>query len=198
MESKLKSICVFCGSSIGRNPAYRDAAVRLGQILAQNKIRLIYGGASVGIMGAVADATMAAGGEVVGVIPGNLFKKEVAHAGLTKLHTVGSMHERKAMMEQLSDGFIALPGGWGTFEEFFEILTWAQLGLHRKPIGLLNIEGYYESLLQLVDHGIKEEFIQPDYRRLLLSDSDPARLLEQFRNYEPLALPKWVVDQNQT
>ena len=198
MKSKIQSICVFCGASNGKNPVHQKAAVELGRVLAQNKIRLVYGGASVGLMGTVADAALGAGGEVIGVIPGHLFTKEVAHSGLTELHPVKSMHERKAKMEQLSDAFIALPGGWGTFEELFEILTWAQLGLHQKPIGLLNIDGYYRHLIEMVEHGIREEFIRPEYRKLIYDDTNPARLVQRFETYEPLELPRWLTNQNQT
>src|SRR3546814_750650 len=152
-------LCVFCGSSDGARPAYRDAAHALGKALADAGIGLVYGGAAVGLMGAVADGALARGGEVMGVLPRSLADRELAHPGLTQLHVVGSMHERKAMMAKLSDGFIALPGGLGTFEELFEIWTWAQLGYHRKPVALLNVDGYYDGLLSFLDHPVREAFV---------------------------------------
>jgi uncharacterized protein (TIGR00730 family) len=194
----MKSICVFCGSSSGRDPEFLQAATSLGRLLADEGFRLVYGGASVGLMGAVADAVLQAGGEVTGVLPRNLFLKEVAHAGLTDLRIVESMHERKALMASLSDGFIALPGGFGTFEEFFEILTWAQLGLHGKPMGLLNIRDYYSSLLALADHGVREGFVREEHRALILTDDSSERLLEKMRAFTPLPLPKWVKSLSET
>jgi uncharacterized protein (TIGR00730 family) len=173
----LRSVCVFCGSKSGNAPAYTAAAAALGTALAERAIRLVYGGGNSGLMGVMADSCMAAGGEVVGVMPGALADREVAHRGITKLHIVGSMHERKALMAQLADAFIALPGGFGTFDELFEIVTWRQIGLHGKPIGLLDVRGYYQPLLQMADHAVAEGFIKPDDRSNLLSAEDPALLL---------------------
>src|SRR5512140_2299313 len=164
----MKRICVFCGSSVGRNPRYVEAARRVGVALARRGIGLVYGGASVGLMGAVADAALEAGGEVVGVIPKALQLRELAHARLTTLHVVASMHERKAKMAELADGFVALPGGMGTLEEFAEILTWAQLGLHAKPSGLLDVGGYYAPLIQFFDRAVVEGFVRPEHRRMVL------------------------------
>jgi len=188
----MKRVCVFCGSSIGSRPVYREAAQALGAALARRNLGLVYGGGKVGLMGVVADAALAAGGEVIGVIPDFLEAKEVGHRGLTELRVVGSMHERKAMMAALSDGFIALPGGYGTLEEFGEILTWAQLDLHHKPIGLLDVAGYYDPLLRLFDHAVAEGFLSPALRALVLEESDPARLLDALAAHEPRAVAKWA------
>ncbi|WP_039786584.1 TIGR00730 family Rossman fold protein [Actinoalloteichus spitiensis] len=178
-------ICVFCGSSRGRGERYVEAARALGELLAARDIGLVYGGASVGTMGAVADATIAAGGSVTGVIPTQLVDREIAHPGLTDLRVVSDMHERKAMMAELSDGFIALPGGAGTLEELFEVWTWAQIGLHAKPLGLLDVGGYYQPLRRFVDHMVSEEFLAPVFRDMLLVGSEPAELLDRFVRYEP-------------
>lgn len=180
----MKRICVFCGSSPGLRPAYALAAQGLGRALAAKKIGLVYGGAKVGMMGALASASVDAGGEVIGVMPRSLVAKEVAFTGLKDLRIVGSMHERKALMAELSDGFIALPGGLGTIEEFFEVLTWAQLDMHRKPCGLLNVGGYYDRLARFIDHAAEEQFISPAGRSLLLMDETPEGLLRQFERYE--------------
>jgi uncharacterized protein (TIGR00730 family) len=188
----LNSLCVFCGSSSGNRPIYRDSAATLGRVLAAQGITLVYGGGNVGLMGVVADACLEAGGRVVGVIPQLLVDKEVAHLGLTELHVVGSMHERKALMADLAGAFLALPGGAGTFDEFFEILTWAQLGLHRKACGLLNVEGYYDPLLAMADHAVAEGFLRPAHRSMLLSDTDPVRMLDGLRGYEPPVVEKWA------
>jgi len=188
---KLNNICVFCGSSLGRRPAYKLAAQAMGKALAKRGIGLVYGGGNVGLMGVVADATLAAGGEVIGVIPEFLLTKEIAHPGLSKLHIVNSMHSRKALMAESSDAFIAMPGGYGTLDEFCEILTWSQLGLHQKPHGLLNVEGYYEPLLRLFDHAVSEEFIKPIHRSLVLEASDPESLLDLLANYPPQNVDKW-------
>ena len=169
----MKRICVFCGSSPGARPEYIKTARELGTALAKNKIGLVYGGAKVGMMGAVASATMEAKGEVTGVIPKELVKKEVAFTGITDLRIVNSMHERKALMADLSDGFIALPGGLGTIEEFFEVLTWAQLGIHKKPCGFLNVSGYYDKAIEFIDHAVEEQFIGPASRSLILADESP-------------------------
>ena len=188
----LNTICVFCGSSGGLKPGYRAAATELGELLAAGGLTLIYGGGSTGLMGTVADATLGAGGEVIGVIPHALVAKEVSHSGLTKLHVVDSMHERKAMMASLSDAFIALPGGFGTAEELCEILTWGQLGIHQKPVGLLNVEGFFDALLEWLDHSSREGFIRPEHRQLLLADTNPSRLIARMSAYEIPTVEKWL------
>ena len=170
-------ICVFCGSQAGSNGLYKQAAIDLGQLLAHSGYGLVYGGGQVGLMGVIADAVLASGGEVIGVIPETMVARELAHTGVTRLQVVSGMHERKARMAALADAFIALPGGYGTFEELFEVITWAQLGLHRKPIGLLNVAGYFSALAALVEHAIAEGFIRPEHGRLLSSSDDPATLL---------------------
>jgi uncharacterized protein (TIGR00730 family) len=169
-------ICVFCGSNIGSGSAYAEAAGKLGTTLAQRSCGLVFGGGRVGLMGKVADAALAAGGEVIGVIPQALVAKELAHRGVTDLRVVGSMHERKALMAELSDAFIALPGGYGALDEFCEILTWVQLGLQRKPCGVLNVEGYYDWLLRFLDHAVEQQFIHPAHREMLIVDDDPSKL----------------------
>jgi len=193
----VNSICVFCGSRSGTDPAYEVAARCLGQALAQANITLVYGGGNVGLMGVVADAALEAGGEVVGVIPEALMRREIGHPGLTKLHVVASMHERKAKMAELSDGFVALPGGTGTLEEFFEVLTWAQLGEHEKPCGLLDIAGYYGPLLAVFDHMVEKGFLKDHHREMLLLERDPTTLLERFARYEPPRVAKWI-DESET
>ena len=178
---------------MGKRQEYQQAARDLGQELVARGLGLVYGGASVGLMGVIADTVLAGGGEVIGVIPRALFRREVAHEHLTALHEVGSMHERKALMADLSDGFIALPGGFGTFDELFEITTWAQLGLHTKPIGLLNVAGYFMPLLTMVDHAVTEGFIPPNYAHILLNSTSPADLLDSFAAYAPLSdQAKWL------
>jgi uncharacterized protein (TIGR00730 family) len=188
----LRSLCVFCGSSFGRNPLYREAAETVGRLVARRGLQLVYGGGTVGLMGALADAALAAGGRVVGVIPEALVLREVGHERLSERHVVRSMHERKGLMAELADGFLALPGGFGTFEELFEIVTWAQLGLHRKPVGLLNVAGYYDGLLALVEHAARERFVRDAHRDALLSDDDPARLLDRLASQRPPAVEKWI------
>jgi uncharacterized protein (TIGR00730 family) len=183
---------------MGLRPAYKLAAQAMGETLAGRGIGLVYGGGNVGLMGVVADATLAAGGEVIGVIPEFLVAKEIAHTGLTKLHVVSSMHERKALMAELSDAFVALPGGYGTLEEFCEILTWSQLGLHHKPQGLLNIEGYYQPLLRLFDQAVTEQFLKPQLRSLVLEAPDPEQLLDLMANYRPQTVDKWIKRDIQT
>lgn len=190
----MKSIVVFCGSGEGNKPVYKEAAHELGTTLATQGIRLIYGGARVGIMGAVAEAALAAGGEVIGVIPHFLRTKEVAHEGLTELIVTENMHERKLKMHELSDGIIALPGGWGTMEELFEMLTWAQLGLHVRPVGLLNVNGYYNALNTLCDTMVNEGFIPADVRGMLLTNTTVEGLLEQMHSYIPIQTPKWITN----
>lgn len=191
----MNRICVFCGSSAGVRPDYRAMAERMARAIASRGLSVVYGGGRVGLMGALADATLAAGGEVIGVIPEALALKEVAHSGLTALHVVDSMHTRKAMMADLSDAFVAMPGGFGTFEEFCEILTWAQLGIHRKPIGLLDVAGYYEPLLALFDRAHVEGFVRPEHRALVLPSSDPDDLLDRLAAWRPDGLApveKWI------
>ncbi|WP_042166579.1 TIGR00730 family Rossman fold protein [Paenibacillus gorillae] len=191
----MKSIAVFCGSRNGASEVYVKGAKALGKELAKRDIALVYGGASVGVMGAVANSVMEAGGRVIGVMPAFLDKREIAHKSLSELIIVESMHERKAKMAELSDGFITMPGGPGTMEEFFEIFTWAQLGLHQKPCGLLNINGYYNPLIELFNHMTAEQFMEEKYRRMTLVDEDPSALLEQFYSYEPPALKTYLNDQ---
>ncbi len=193
----IQSVCIYCGSNSGSRPAYTSAANEMGALLARRRIRLVYGGGRVGLMGAIADAVLAGGGEVIGVIPQSLVSKEVAHLGLKDLRVVPSMHERKALMADLADAFIALPGGFGTLEEFAEILTWAQLGLHRKPHGLLNIEGFYDPLLAFFNHAVTENFIRQAHRELVISETDPARLLDALATVQPPNLDKWI-DRDQT
>ena len=197
-EWPLKRVCVFCGSSVGTRPAYVDAARLLAAELVQRKLGLVYGGGQVGLMGALADATLVHGGEVIGVIPGPLASRELAHPGVTEMRVVPSMHERKATMASLSDGFIALPGGLGTLEETLEILTWAQLGIHSKPVGVLNVEGYYDGLLRFLSHAVREEFVQPEYFALLLFGDTPAELLDKFSAWEPPALKRAWLTTSQT
>ncbi len=187
-----KRLCVFCGSSHGVNPVYAKAAKETGAELARRGIALVYGGGNVGLMGVLADAVLAGAGHVIGVIPEALMAREVGHRGLPDLRIVKTMHERKALMAELSDGFVALPGGFGTFEEFFEILTWAQLGLHSKPCGLLNVNGFYDPLLNLVDRAIDERFIKPRQRELIAVESDFGTLLDRMANQHVPHEPKWI------
>jgi uncharacterized protein (TIGR00730 family) len=188
----MRRVCVFTGSSSGAHDAYRAAAADLGRLLATRGIGVVYGGARVGLMGVVADAALAAGGEVIGVIPDALVAKEVAHKGLTDLRVVASMHERKALMSDLSDAFVAMPGGWGTLEEFFEVLTWAQLGLHRKPCGLLNTRGYFDGLLAFLSHTIREGFVRPENTGLIAVAPTPGELLERLGSPPPPPVEKWL------
>jgi len=186
----VRRICVFAGSSLGARPVYTDVAQALGSEIARRGLGLVYGGASRGLMGVVADAALAAGGEVIGVLPGGLFVREVAHQELTELFEVGSMHERKALMAQLSDGFIALPGGFGTCDELFEAVTWAQIGIHQKPVGLLDVRDYFATLLAFVAHASDEGFIPPTHTNLLLRETDPAALLDAFARYQSPQEPR--------
>jgi uncharacterized protein (TIGR00730 family) len=188
----MKSIAVFCGSSMGALPSYREGAVELGKELARQGITLVYGGASVGIMGTVADAVLEAGGKAIGVLPKMLEDREIAHRGLTELIVVNSMHERKTKMSDLADGFIALPGGPGTMEEFFEVFTWGQLGLHGKPCGILNIDRYFDLLLAFFGHMNEQQFLQDKYASMVLSDSTPAGLLDKFRAYQPPSVKTYI------
>jgi len=189
---KINKICVYCGSSPGKNPAYLHAAESLAGVMCERSIGLVYGGAAIGVMGAIANAVLDGGGEATGVIPSSLAVKEVAHSNLTELHVVASMHERKAMMAELSDGFIALPGGWGTLEEIFEILTWAQLGFHHKPCGLLNVGGYYDGLIGFLDNAFEQQFVNELCRPMLMKAPGPASLLDQFAEYRAPRVRKWV------
>jgi uncharacterized protein (TIGR00730 family) len=194
----VKRICVFCGSAAGVRPAYADAARELGRELARRGLGLVYGGGSVGLMGVLADTVLVEGGEVIGVIPGPLATRELAHAGLTKLHVVASMHERKATMARLSDGFVALPGGLGTLEETLEVLTWAQLGIHRKPVGVLDVEGYWSGLERMLAHAVGEGFVRPEYAALLLRGTSASELLDHFTAWRAPAIPRAWLDASQT
>jgi hypothetical protein len=192
---ELRRVCVFCGSSLGARPDYAEAARVLGGELAERAIGLVYGGAHVGLMGAVADACRRAGGEVIGVIPGSLVEAEVAHTGLDDLRIVSTMHERKAVMAELSDGFVALPGGFGTLEEFCEVLTWSQLGLHSppKPCGLVDVAGFFGPLIALFDSAVDEGFLRPENRRLVLAAADPRTMLDALAGWQaPPPIRKWV------
>ncbi|RXZ79371.1 TIGR00730 family Rossman fold protein [Paenibacillaceae bacterium] len=191
----MNKIAVFCGSSNGASEHYQQGAKALGEELVKRNITLVYGGASVGVMGAVADAVLAAGGQVIGVLPGFLQNREIAHKHLSELIIVDSMHERKTVMAELADGFIAMPGGPGTLEEFFEIFTWAQLGLHQKPCGLLNINRYYDPLIAMFDRMLQEQFLQEKYRPMALVAEDPVQLLDQFNSYKPPAVKTYLTEQ---
>ena len=188
----MRRLCVFSGSSPGGHPDYAQAAEELGRALAAQDLGLVYGGAQVGLMGAIADAALEAGGEVVGVIPQALVDREIAHTGLSELQVVGSMHERKARMAELADGFIALPGGMGTLEELFEVYTWTQLGLHSKPLGLLDVRGYFESLVAFLDHAVAERFVTAEHREMLVVADGPDALLEAFRRWRAPVRAKWI------
>ena len=192
MSSRLQKLCVYCGSNPGKIGDYVDMARDLGQAMASRGIGLVYGGASVGVMGAIADAVLAGGTEVIGVIPESLATREVAHPSLDHLHVVHSMHERKSLMAELSDGFIALPGGWGTLEEIFEALTWTQLGFHSKPCGLLNVAGYYDHLAVFLDHAIDQQFVKEEYRPMIMMEHHPEQLLDRFENYQAPRVKKWI------
>ena len=187
----MKRICVFCGSNAGARSEYAEAARALATVLAERKLGIVYGGGNVGLMGVLADAALARGGEVIGVIPQKLVDKEVAHHGVTELRIVETMHERKALMNDLSDAFIALPGGFGTLDEFFEVLTWSQLGFHVKPCALLNVAGYYDGLLTMLDHAVTERFLRPAHRELVIADTDPLRLLQRLSAFVPAPKGKW-------
>jgi uncharacterized protein (TIGR00730 family) len=188
----LHTVCVFCAAGDGRNPIYVKQALEMGRYLAESGRRIVYGGGRTGLMGALAEGALAAGGEIIGIMPKHLVDHEVAHTGLTELRVVASMHERKSMLAELSDGFLAMPGGLGTLEELFEIWTWGQLGLHRKPYGVLNVHGYFTPLLRFLDHAVTEQFVRPEYRALLVVDSEPQALLARMEAMEPPPLPRWV------
>jgi uncharacterized protein (TIGR00730 family) len=198
----MQRICVFCGANAGFNPLYRAEAEKLGRLLAARGIELIYGAGNIGLMGAVADACLADGGTVTGIIPEALMGKEVAgrtvdHRALTRIEVVDSMHTRKARMAELADGFIALPGGFGTFEEFCEILTWGQLGFHVKPMGLLNLQGFYDPLLAMFDHAVREGFLRPQNRAMVLADTEIESLLARMAAYQPEPVSKWLQEEKQ-
>ncbi len=188
----MKSVCIFCGSSIGAQDAYRDDAARIGELLAERGLRMVYGGGKVGLMGVAADAALRAGGEVLGIIPESLMLKEVGHGSLTELVVTKTMHERKAAMADAADAFIALPGGFGTFDELCEILTWAQLGIHQKPIGLLNTLGFFSQLTTFFDFVMDQGFLRPEHRSLLLEQENPALLLDQMADWTPVNVAKWA------
>ncbi len=190
--SRFQSVCVYCGSGFGDRPEYREAAFGIGVMLAQRGIRVVYGGAQVGLMGTVADGALSVGGKVVGVIPRVLVEREIQHPGVTDLRVVDTMHTRKQMMVDLSDAFIALPGGFGTMDELFETLTWLQLGVHSKPLGLLDVSGFYEGLVAFVGHMTRSGFVRPQHAESLLVDADPVRLLERMEAFQPPTLGKWI------
>jgi len=192
MPARLSSVAVYCGSNLGAGPAYAEAATSLGRSLARRGIRLVYGGGQVGLMGAVSDAVLAAGGEVYGVITRALEAKEIAHPGLAALRVVETMHERKAEMADAADAFIMLPGGYGTFDEFFEVVSWTQLGIHRKPCGVLDVGGFFAPLSSLLDEATRRRFIHPAHRDMVLMDSDPGRLLDRLSAWTPVVASKWL------
>lgn len=193
----LKSICVFCGSKSGNDTQYQQSAIELGRLMAERKISLVYGGGSVGLMGIIADAVLDAGGEVIGVIPQQLAMKELIHPRVERMHIVDNMHTRKAMMSELCDAFIAMPGGFGTLEELFEVVSWLQLGIYRKPVGLLNTSGFYDPLLNLVDHCIETEFIKPKYRDLIIADPTPTTLVDHLTHHQLPVIEK-ILDLKET
>ena len=188
----LKSVCVFCGASPGARPIYHEAAAQLGRHIAERGLTLVYGGGAVGLMGVVADAALAAGGEVIGIIPQSLERAEIGHKGLTRLEVVDGMHARKARMAELADAFIALPGGLGTLEELFEVWTWGQLGYHAKPLGLLEVDGFYARLTDFLDHLVAERFVREQHRAILQVSQSPGELLDLMDAWQPTAAPKWV------
>lgn len=188
----MKSIAVFCGSSVGARPGYITGARRLGRLLANGNLRLVYGGGNIGLMREVADAALEAGGEVIGVMPRHIVDKEIAHTGVTELIIVNSMHERKAKMAELSDAFVALPGGFGTIDELFEIMTWNQLEIINKPVGLLNIEGFFDKLLDYIHHAVAERFVRSEHARNLIVENDEAALLQRLSTFQPTRAEKWI------
>jgi uncharacterized protein (TIGR00730 family) len=188
----LRTVCVFCAANPGDRPVYADQARAMGRVLAESGRRVVYGGGRTGLMGALAEGALGAGGEVIGIMPRHLVDREVAHTGLTQLHVVDSMHERKALLGELSDGFLAMPGGLGTLEELFEIWTWGQLGLHRKPYGLLEVNGFYRPLLAFLDHAVGAGFIRQQYRDLLVVDDDPAALVARMEAVQPPEVTRWM------
>lgn len=191
-DDVLKSVCVFCGSRMGNNPAYAEVAASMGRLLAGQARTVVYGGGHVGLMGALADGALAAGGTVIGVIPKSLQERELGHSGVTELHVVETMHDRKALMAEQSEAFIALPGGLGTYEEIFETATWSLLGIHNKPLGFLNVNGFYDLMEQQLDLATQEGFLLPEERELVLFDDDAERLLQRLDNFERTTAPKWM------
>lgn len=189
---KLDTVCVFCAANPGVDPVYAKRAADMGRFLAESGRRIVYGGGRTGLMGALAEGALSAGGQIVGVMPAHLVDREVAHTGLTELRVVASMHERKSLLAELSDGFLAMPGGLGTMEELFEVWTWGQLGLHRKPYGLLDMRGFFAPLLAFLDHAVVEGFIRQEYRDLLVVDTEPHALISRMESMSPPALPRWV------
>jgi uncharacterized protein (TIGR00730 family) len=189
---RIQRLCVFCGSSSGARPVYAEAAAELGRELAKSGFTLVFGGGRVGLMGVVADSVLAAGGEAIGVMPRALVEREIAHTSLTKLHVVESMHERKALMADLADAFLLLPGGYGSWEEFLEVVTWLQLGIHRKPCALLNVAGYYDALLSQASHALEEGFLRPAHKEMLVVEENPARLLARLEAARVPSETKWV------
>ena len=194
----LRRICVFCGSSPGARPAYAGATVELARLLAAQDIGVVYGGGGVGLMGQLADAALDAGAEITGVIPRSLVDREIGHPAVSDLRVVGSMHERKALMAELADAFVALPGGIGTLEEIIEVFTWAQLGLHRKPCALLDVEGYYDGIARFLDHAVAERFLNQEHRSTLIVERDAVMLLDRLRRHEPRAAPPKWIDREET
>ncbi len=188
----MQSLCVFCGSGVGNDPAFGQMAEALGQALVDRQITLVYGGGNIGLMGVIADEVMRGGGRAIGVIPKQLVEKELAHQGITELRVVGSMHERKALMAASADGFLALPGGYGTIEEFSEVLTWGQLGLHGKPMGLLNVSGYFDHFLRFLDHAVEVRLLRPEHRQLVLESDRAETLLQRMTDWRSSPLPKWI------
>jgi uncharacterized protein (TIGR00730 family) len=188
----IKTICVFCGSSAGKNSLYGLKAVSLGRFFLKNGYRLVYGGANVGLMSILADTILSGGGEVIGVMPKSLVEREVAHHHLTQMHIVEGMQERKALMADLSDAFIALPGAYGTFDELFEMLTWNQLGIITKPIGLLNVNRFFDPLIMMLDHAVEEKFLRPEHRAILQVEEDEEKLMEKMNAYQPVVAQKWI------
>jgi uncharacterized protein (TIGR00730 family) len=188
----IKNLCVFCGSSIGRKLLYSDHAVKLAEYLLTENITLVYGGANVGLMGVLADTMLAGGGMVIGVMPRSLVEREVAHADLTEMHIVDGMQERKALMAELSDAFIALPGAYGTLDELFEVLTWNQLGIIHEPIGLLNLDGFFNPLIRMLDHAVEEKFLRPEHRNMLMVSDDFKELISNLEKYQPVIAEKWI------
>jgi uncharacterized protein (TIGR00730 family) len=192
MSNNIHSICVFCGSNPGARLEYAEAARAMGRLMAKENISLVFGGGSVGLMGTIADEVLACDGRVIGVIPSGLATKEIAHAGLTEQHVVDTMHERKRLMSDRSDAFIAMPGGMGTYEEFCEVLTWNQLGIHTKPCGLLNVRGFYDHFVRFLDHAVEERFLRREHRDIMVVDSDPAGLLTKLRDWRAPTVEKWM------
>lgn len=198
--SPIKSICVFCGSSSGSNPVYTEKAIALGSLFAEKNITLVYGGSNVGLMHVIAETILKAGGKVIGVMPHTLIQREVAHTGLTQFHVVETMAERKAVMDRLSDAFISMPGGIGTLDELFEVMSWNQLELITKPVALFNVLGYYDQLLAFLDHSVDQRFVKPEHRTNLIADSDENVLLEKIFNYKPVKVDggKWIKELRET